>query len=522
MARGIRSGTPTVEGVHENLWYARGALRFNQGMQVLYNHFASKHVADVLSHPFFIEKEYWPEQPSPQFQLTEELQCLSMVVRGAFMTRDVSTHLDNTMTIIRNERNPREFALYNPISVSDATLTRVRTVIGDGEVVQIIVPTRVAWQSVGEWALQYPKAEIACSGNVPPRFTKAGAQAVEEELERWKEETGWNARKKEHEEKAEEEARVKEELAERNAKFVGRRRKMDTRTDGPLTKGGKDSSSRWDNIPTMIRAQQQASMSVASAGGMQAPAMPYLSENRLSKEDSEKRKRDFDLNRLGRADIFSNAAFADELDADTRKRVTMSDPAGAMRRDMPGMKKKKKKNPEESEMKLSPEAVEQLRQEAQELLKPDPAPADMASNVRIMDPYAGHDVFGDGKARLLHISGDRATNEFALYHEPSKTLACTDLYHGGYADHDPNNTWLCRVWFKFQRNGNFKSMTDLPAYRRIQIERHGDWIEMQSCVDDLTRAFPIERILSAHGTQPVAETPVAFLREMYDLPPLDE
>jgi hypothetical protein len=517
MARGIRSAAPTVNGIGENLWYVRGALRFDQGMQVLYNHFAGKHVAEALSHPFFIEKEYWPEQPSPQFQLTEEMQCLSMVVRGSFMGRDLSTHLDNTMALVRNERNPKEFALYNPITVNDATLGRVRDIIGNGTVVQIVVPTRVAWQSVGEWALQFPEAEIACSGNVPPRFTRAGAQEVQEELERWKQDTGWYQRKREWEEKKAEEEQLKREADERNAKSVGRRRSINTNVDGPLKR--EPGTDRWDNVPTMVRMQQNVAPGIIGSAGLTAPAMPYLDDQRMNKEDAKERKKDFDLNRVGRADVFSNAAFADELDEETRKKVTKSEPSAPVRPDMPGMKKKKKKTAEAPQP--TPEEVEEAEREAKELLKPDPAPADMAPNVRIMDPYVGHDIFGDGASRLLHISGDRATNEFAMFHAPSQTLACTDLYHGGYTDHDPMNTWLCRVWFKFQRAGNFKCMTTLPAYRKIQIEKHGNMGEMQACVDDLTQAFPIQRILCAHGSQPIAETPVTFLREMYELPPLE-
>jgi hypothetical protein len=532
MTRGVKSSAPTVQQLHENLWIARGALRFPQGIQVLYNHFASKHPAECLSHPYFIEKEYWPEQPSPQFQLTEEIQCLMLVIKGNDFSRDVSTHLDNTMSILRNPVRTNEFALFNPVEVSNSTLTEVRKVIGDGIVTKIVVPTKQTWQSVGEWALQFPHAEIFASGNVPYRFTKKGSKEANEALEQWKQETKWYEREKEHAEAKQKELEEERLRAEERAAGKKPRPNM-VRPAAPIEAmrgGGGGDGSRYSFAPSQVRQQHAASLFGNTSIGPSPftyMANPTDEQHRMSPEDAAKRKKDVDLNRLGRTDLFSNAAFADELDEGVRKRVVAANPHASTdelktdsRAIIPPKKKKKKGEPEPRE--LSDEEKEAIRKESLAMIAKEPAPDDVADNVSILDPYTGLDLFGEGSSRLLHVSGDKNTNEFVLYHAPSKMLACTDLYHGGYSDLDPMNTWLCRIWFKFQRQGNYKSTTILPAYRRIVIEKFGKIREVQECVDDLTRAFPIKQIVPAHGTPPFIENAAEALREMYNLPPIDE
>jgi hypothetical protein len=526
MSRGIRASAPTVQQMNENMWFARGALRFPQGINVIYNHFAGKHAAEALSHPYFIEKEYWPEQPSPQFHLTEEIQCLLLIMKGNNFSRDDSTHLDNTMTILRNPRNAKEFTLYNPIEVSTPSLHAIRGIIGEGQVTQIIVPSKQTWQAAGEWNLQYPDARIWCSGNVPYRFTKQGAKEAHDLIENWKQQSGWYDKMKAHEatvanEKAEAEQRESDKAAGKKPKP-----NLQRAAAGVSAMQGGKTDTRHSMMPTQLRFNHQNAASLHGNTGITHAPLSYMSsatdpEMRLTPEEVKKRKKEVEVaNRVGRADLYSNEAFADVLDEDIRRQFVAMRPEemGRHLSELPGMKKKKKKPVEPRPP--TPEEVEAARIQAEAMLTPEPAPADAADNVTILDPYAGLDVWGDGATRLLHISGDKSTNEYVLYDAPSKTLGCTDLYHGGFSDYDPMNTWLCRMWFKFQRQGNYKSSTILPSYRRIDVDRNGNWAELRDCVDDLTRAFPIERIIASHGTMPFADNASNCLREMYELPPL--
>jgi hypothetical protein len=129
MTRNIRKNIPLVTRVDDNSWTIRGQLPFPQGLHFVYNQFAAKHVADIFSHPFFMEPEYWPEQPSPQFHLTEEMQSCMLVVKGMIHMRDVTTHLDNTMVLCRNPHDHTEFGIYNPSHVEEQTLEHVERLI---------------------------------------------------------------------------------------------------------------------------------------------------------------------------------------------------------------------------------------------------------------------------------------------------------------------------------------------------------------------------------------------------------
>jgi hypothetical protein len=459
VAKGVRANMRTVTQLHEDVWVARGALRFPQGLQVIYDLFAGKHLADAYSHPFLIEKEYWPEQPSPQFQLTEEIQSVMQVMKGMTYMQDKGTHLDNTMTLLRNPADHAEFAIFNPCELNEASIETIKVAIGEkGTVTKIIVPTRQTWQSVETWKHLYPAAHLIVSGGVPERYTKAGADRAEVARLRWKE--------------SDPEGYERSEMA-----------RIDALKPAPEPK-------RFDT-PISNKKTKSAAMT-ASGNRITAPTdylgivperrpKPYTTfdYSHLRTNYGENQAKTSAHNKYNRADFFENASF--EMERNARDEQSKKDAAP----DAPPR--------EDVDVEASPE---------------------LADGVHII-PEAGMDIFG--ASRLHHVRGDRTTNEFVLFHEASGLLACTDLYHGGYTDYDPMNTWLCRVWFKLQRQGDYKSATVLPAYRRLALEKTGQMAEMQRGVDELTRALDIRSLSPAHGSGPLTENCGGLIREMYGL-----
>lgn len=132
MTRNIRKNVPLVTRVDDNAWSIRGQLPFPQGLYFIYNAFAGKPLADVYSHHFFLEKEVWPEQPSPRFHLTDETQSTVLVVKGMIHNKDVTTHLDNTMVLCRNPKDHSEFGIYNPTHVEESSMDHVLKLIQGG------------------------------------------------------------------------------------------------------------------------------------------------------------------------------------------------------------------------------------------------------------------------------------------------------------------------------------------------------------------------------------------------------
>ncbi|KAG5508691.1 hypothetical protein JIQ42_08480 [Leishmania sp. Namibia] len=148
-----------------------------------------------------------------------------------------------------------------------------------------------------------------------------------------------------------------------------------------------------------------------------------------------------------------------------------------------------------------------------------------ARRLRILSPRAASspvDVLRlTPTIELLRIPGDASAEEYVLLDANSKALACTDLYHGEYADLDPANSWMCRVWFKFMKRGNHKRTDLVPRFKWLQVLQQRSLSVIQAAIDDLTRQRPIQYVLSAHGTPPLdGVEAVNTLRRQWKLPPL--
>eukprot|EP00760_Papus_ankaliazontas_P026365 PhM_4_TR3029/c0_g1_i1/m.41387 len=118
---------------------------------------------------------------------------------------------------------------------------------------------------------------------------------------------------------------------------------------------------------------------------------------------------------------------------------------------------------------------------------------------------------------LVKIRGDPRHSEWVLYHEASQMLNTMHLYYGPYTDMDPCCTWLARAWFKFTRDGDYKSRTVLPSYRRNAILKEGDINELRACLrnDVLDRFSDMKMVTHCNGTPPLATEPEQYLWEMW-------
>eukprot|EP00759_Apiculatamorpha_spiralis_P058857 PhF_6_TR9442/c0_g1_i1/m.14756 len=103
---------------------------------------------------------------------------------------------------------------------------------------------------------------------------------------------------------------------------------------------------------------------------------------------------------------------------------------------------------------------------------------------------------------LMHVLGDPDNDEYVMYHESSKTLCTCELYYGPYTDMDPCNTWTCRAWFKFARQGDCKSSCIPPNYRKSSIEKHGNYNVFRKSLGALC-SLDIQSITFNHGTPPL-------------------
>lgn len=343
MTQKLKETYPLHMQLHADVWIARGVLPFPQGIQYVYQQFAGQRMSDVYNHPYLLEAETWPDQPSPQFHLTEEIQSILKITKGMTAFEDRGSGLDNTMTLVRSSTNPKRFLLYNPTDIDGKTndMLNKEVLRPDCTVTDIVIPTKQTWQSLRRWSERFGEATIWHAGSPPPN-------------DAWK--------------------------------------------------------------------------------------------------------------------------------------TPLSDAETARLRLIPGADSAPSATPEAAADNFEPRPFEAL---------PD--------------------------VHLFRIEGDAQTNEHVLYHPASRTLACTDLYHGPYTDLDPLNGWLCRFWFKMQRLGNHKSKIFLPQYRKTQIETQKGVDAMQRAVDAMTRTLDLSFLVFSHGTPPIAGEgeAVEYLRAMYALPPLD-
>jgi hypothetical protein len=123
-----------------------------------------------------------------------------------------------------------------------------------------------------------------------------------------------------------------------------------------------------------------------------------------------------------------------------------------------------------------------------------------------------------GPLDLVRVLGDPVTDEFVLYHKDSATLSCTDLFHGAYSDYDPVNSWMCRVFFKFMKEGSYKRVDVAPRYKLDAVAKHGDMGKLAATIEQLCgNDYAWDFLIYAHGTPPLMESPKDALRLQWAL-----
>ena len=431
------SGKSMLTRMHRDVWTLRAPLAFAHALPVIYEHYAKNGINGIMNHPFMFESSEWPEQPSSQSQLSEEVQILFRMARGITYVGDA--WIDNTMSIIRNPASALcskdraqdgksyppliqdarcisrtlaldketadvrkgssypEFCLYNPVSLMPAAKKEIFDLIGDGNVSTIVVPSKQTWQDVDPWLALFPEATILCSGNVPARFMRKHREHLNRKLDQ-----------------------IRSELLHND--------------DNDLCSRGEP-----------CRETDDASMS-------------------------------------------------------TRRGTSVKSYAGS------SLRIKAPKNYNDDNL-IDGGSLD-----------------DIADFIQII-PGGGLHLFPG--TDLYPIAGDEVVGEFVMHHKVSGCLSCTDLYHGPLLDTDPLNNWMGRLWWKLQRQGNYKDLVCLPHFRRHSLERQNSrdhefgtqsaFASVQEAVDILTRGLDIDYILPAHGTPPCLEDPVGCLRGMYRL-----
>lgn len=109
----------------------------------------------------------------------------------------------------------------------------------------------------------------------------------------------------------------------------------------------------------------------------------------------------------------------------------------------------------------------------------------------------------DGQLSLMPVAGDPETGEYILWHTETRSLSVTDLYVGAYTDFDPCNSWMCRLFWKMMKGGDYKSTTALPSYRRPLLR------------PPPSAQPPVEPLKAPTSPEPPAATPMpkkSFLR----------
>ena len=120
------------------------------------------------------------------------------------------------------------------------------------------------------------------------------------------------------------------------------------------------------------------------------------------------------------------------------------------------------------------------------------------------------------KCGLLLVAGDPVSDEYVLYHKEGKVLACVDMFYGAYTDMDPCTTWLARSWFKFTRNGDYKSEVVLPSYRRAAVTRDGDVTTVRRSLGAMCDRLDFTMLVFSHGSPPCVVDAKTKLMKQWD------
>lgn len=129
----------------------------------------------------------------------------------------------------------------------------------------------------------------------------------------------------------------------------------------------------------------------------------------------------------------------------------------------------------------------------------------------------GGDVALTKSATLIRVLGDLKTDEYVMHHKDSESLSCTDLFHGSYGDYDPLNSWMCRVFFKFMKEGDYKRVDIPPKYKMDSVMKQQGLKDVQRTVLRLCNEYDWSLLMHAHGTPPLMDRPKDYLMLQWGL-----
>ena len=142
-------------------------------------------------------------------------------------------------------------------------------------------------------------------------------------------------------------------------------------------------------------------------------------------------------------------------------------------------------------------------------------PSDVQNRIRVLGSTENN-VFITPNIELIRIRGDDLANEFVMLHHTTKILSCSELFHGAYSDFDPLNSWLCRVWFKMQKEGNYRRTDIVPYHKMKQVKECGSLELVRQTIDELSER-QVGILISAHGSQPIGGDPINLIREQWGM-----
>ncbi|ORC91174.1 uncharacterized protein TM35_000061790 [Trypanosoma theileri] len=489
----LRRNYALITDVHSpNVFLVRGCLSFPQGLAALTLLFRGKLAADVYSHPYFIEKQSNPSQPSPQLHLTEECQSLMKMIKGLHFMKDDSSKLDNTMVFVTDYSvMARGKMLTLTSEEEDATeLMERNRRNGESEKEWQERLLRLRWQKTASNRRnnnQSVSSGISSAESSLRPFTRQShlandQQITSEKPHRFVERDGAHTvlynpidtdpktfdatiRKLNDEERV-----VKTIVVPTRQGWGSVRIWAEAFPDACILCSGD--AGRHTNTQKHQQEQQhlQNQVKVHRAGGcidmgngVTGLSFPEVDEDELVNSEDGATPAVYDSENI--CSLYSH-----QLPVNVRHNA-------------------------DDELRCSPR-LEALGTVEQRQITPN--------------------------IELLRIAGDDQTNEYILYDHSSEALACTDLFHGEYSDLDPVNSWMCRVWFKFMKGGDYKRVDVVPQFKWLHVKQHGDLGAVHESIEMLTKTRPIKYLLYAHGTPPRTEDPANALRLQWGMSPLEK
>ncbi|RHW70010.1 hypothetical protein DPX39_090020500 [Trypanosoma brucei equiperdum] len=482
----LRRNFALITDIHNpNVFLVRGTLPFPQGLAVLTALFRGKLAADVYSHPYFIEKQSDPSQPSPQLHLTEECQSVMKIIKGMHFMNDTTSRLDNTVVFVSDYdvQVKATVLTYASEEDEDALLREQKRLEGESDEEWQGRLLRQRWQ-------RSAAGRRKSGGNT-------GSSSFEASLRSF-------TRQSHHSNDGPDELGKAKRLVEREGAHTVLYNPIDV---DPKTFVATINKLNDENrvVKTIVVPTRQAWGSVHAWAEAFPDAEILCSGEKPIPSGAQNRQQEVvrptgGCMNMGNGLTGLSFPEVDEAEVAVGSAVDNDTEVAMVADDINNICRLCSSQPDSVSWRVADEEVR------------------CSSRVQPLGTLIQKQITPN--IELLRVAGDDLTNEYVMYDRNSASLACTDLFHGEYGDLDPVNSWLCRVWFKFMKQGNYKRVDRVPEFKWLQVKNHGDLKAVRESVDIITSMFPMKFLLYAHGTPPLAENPANALRLQWGMPPL--